>query len=499
MFVRALTQSSRFFLARIFARLLVVGALLTVAGLVDVVEAQATDLTWGGLYRVEGVKIKNPELSGADSNKAYLLQHLVLAPKIVAADGLTIFGRFDILNDSSFGIDGNGRIQSVAGDVIGNGPGTVAPGTQGTNTNDSNAFARTQRAGMLAVTSLYVSWAQEFGQLVAGRVPFHYGLGTAYNSGSGLFDHYIDTKDMVGYKVILGNMSLFPMLAKVSEGQLGEEDDVNDYIFQFMYENPDTELALGILYQMRIGTFAGNDSPATIGGTGARNDGFRHTLVALYSTQKVGDFTIGLEADLLSGDTGMRTTTGQGVSLNAFGIAGQVKWAPAESKLNGLLRVGIASGDDPGTNDSYEGFIVNRNYDVGMLMFNHPLGQADFLRTGMIRNTAASVRNEIDSEGISNAFYVAPSLQYQWKDNFSFGGTFVYGMLNKEPLAAGSNTSTNLGYEVDVNLTYKPYERLTWITEAGFLFPGDAWKGGGAQVFENKMAYGVVTKAAIAF
>lgn len=492
-----------------FSRLLIGGTLAAVTGLASITltdKANAADLTWGGLYRVEGNFIENPELSGAKSNKAYLLHHLVLSPKIVAADGLTIFSRFDVLNDAGFGVGPTGRIYSVAGDVIGNGPGS-GPGIATTGT-ESNAFATTQQASTVAVTSLYASWVHEFGQLVVGRTPFHFGLGAAYNAGNGLFDHYIDTKDVVGYRVILGNLSFFPMIGKVSEGNLGEEDDVNDYIIQLMYENPETELALGILYQRRIGTHAGNDAPINgdpttggpIGGPGATYaDGFNQSLIGLFSTQKLGDFRIGVEADLISGDTGV-STAGVGTSLNGFGVAAELGWEPQDSKWSAQFKAGMASGDDPGTADTYEGFVFNRNYDVALLMFNHPLGQADFLRSGLVRNTGASappVRNQIDTEAISNAIYLAPSVQYQWKENMSYGGSFIYGILNKDPIA-GSGTASDLGYEIDLNFTYKPYERLTWITQMGFLLPGDAWKGG-SNNFDTDMAYGITTKAAISF
>lgn len=481
-------------------------------------KAHAADVTWGGTYRVEAVKVSNPELSSAKSNKAYLLHHLVLAPKIVAADGLTIYSRFDIFNNPNFGIDGNGRVYSVAGDTLGSGPGNATPGTA-TNNNDSNPLSRTQRAGMIAVTSLYLSWAQEFGQLVVGRTPVEFGLGTAFNAGNGLFDHYIDTKDIVGYKLVFGNLSFFPMIGKVNEGQIGEEDDVNDYVLHVQYDNPESDLSIGAIYQMRTSTFAGNDLPTSatsstdIGGTpngsggftpATRFDGSRSTLLGVFAKRATGDFKIGVEADMLSGDTGLRTSGGRGVGLNAFGIAGEIGWKPADHKLSGGLKAGFATGDDPGTADTYEGFSFSKNYDVALLMFNHPLGQRDFLRTNAVGSSvkdsttgATTVRNQIDSEAISNAIYLAPNLQYQWKETLSVGGTVVYGILNKDPLAGG-NTDKDLGFELDLNVTWKPYSRLTWITEAGALMPGSAWKGGSLGL-ENTFAYGLMTKAAISF
>jgi hypothetical protein len=462
----------------------------------------AADLTWGGTYRIEADRIANPDLSSANNTKTYMLHHLVLMPKIVAGDGLTIHSRLDILNNPGFGIENDGTVDSVAGDVIGNGPGRGVGATN--NTTDSNAAGNTQRAGTVAVTALYASWVQEFGQLIVGRVPFQFGLGTAFSAGNGMFDHYIDTKDMVAYKIVFGNLSIMPILGKVNEGNVGQEDDVNDYAIEAMYENPETDLQLGVLYQIRVTSYGGNDAPTlAYGGPGAtRADSGKSTLIALFAKEKAGDFKIGVEADLLSGDTGIHTAAGNGVSVNAYGIAGEIGYKPENSKTSGMFKLGIATGDDPGSTESYEGYQFNRNYDVALLMFNHPLGQRDFLRTGLVRNTsgtgAGAVSNQIDTEAISNAIYFAPSFQVQAKETLSYGGTFVYALLNKDPIGAGSGTSNNLGWEVDLNLTYKPMERLTWITEAGFLSPGDAWKAGTAGL-ETKFAYGLTTKAAINF
>jgi hypothetical protein len=463
--------------------------------------AQAADITWGGEYRVEAVKIKNSELTNS-LNKGYLLHHLVLTPKIVAADGLTVYSRFDILNNSIFGQN------NQAGEVFGKGPhddGT--PATPG----QSNSYGRTEASGTLAITELYLSWVQEFGQLVVGRMPLQFGLGTAYNAGNGPFDKYLDTRDLVGYKIVMGNLFVFPMVGKMSQGRLGQEDDVNDYMVHLQYENPESESAAGVFYRVRTAVGHGNDAPVSatddsaIGGAGATAvGGQKLTQWSLFGTQKFADFKLGLEANIVSGQAGVQTSAANGsasVNLNAFSIAAELNWQPKNSKLDGVLKAGIASGDDPSTADKYEGFIFSRNYDVALLMFNHPLGQANLLRTGVIRDVSGSgaglPSNQIDTEAISNAVYFAPSLQYHWRENMSFAGTFVYGILNESPVA-NQTISKSLGEEVDLSFTYKPYERLTWLTEMGMLFPGAAWKAG-LNNFATGFAYGVTTRAAISF
>jgi len=313
-----------------------------------------------------------------------------------------------------------------------------------------------------------------------------------------------------------------PMKAKVSEGALNTMNDVDDYMIHLQYENPETELTLGFLYDLHVVT--GNDSPIAnqspaspsgndyLGGPGATRTGdFKNTLMSFYFTQKPASMIrTSAEVDLATGDTGIQTAALAGTSLNSYGIAFELQWIPQPevTKWSGLLQLGMASGDDPGTTNVDEGYQFNRNYHVAQLLFRHPLGQADFLRTGMVRNTGLPASAQLDDEAISNALYFAPSLKYQFRENLAFGGSFIYARLNVDPFntpTVPGGTDPSLGYEVDLNVTYKPMERLTWITGLAGLLPGAAWRGSSNTsvqpngLFENKMAFGIESKAAISF
>lgn len=477
--------------------LVVVGLAAAVVG--STIPARAADLSWSGYYRVEGVRVHGPELNSVGRDKAYLLHHLVMAPKIVAADGLTIYGRFDVFNNSVYGEN------NQFGEFFGSGPrtafGTGDPGNgSSTNSGNSNVLSRSQKSGAIAITSLYAVWNQEFGSLVVGRVPVQFGLGLVHNAGNGVFDHWFESKDIVGYKIVLGNLFVMPMVGKISEGDVGYEDDVNDYMLQAQYDNPETDLSLGVFFEQRTATSAGNDAPITGPSTlgTAQPGGFRTQLWSIYTKQRMKDFTIGVEGDFLSGDTGVTFATGQNVSINSFGLAGELAYRPEDSKWSALLKAGYASGDDPGTQDVYEGFVFNRNYDVAFMLFNHPLGQYDVLRTGLVRNVGVPASSQPDTEGVSNTIYFAPSVDWKWHDNLSLNATFAYAMLSKEPLSNVGGVAKDLGYETDIGVTYKPYERLTWKTQLGFLIPGDAWRGG-SNGYENRVTYGIETKASISF
>ncbi len=459
--------------------------------------AQASDMSWAGTYRFEGLRMSNPELNSTERDKNYMLHHLILTPKMVAADGVTIYSRFDIFN---------GVTNSQVGDFFGQGPRDSTTANTAATAGNSNVLSQTQDDGMLAVTQLYLQWAQEFGSLVVGRAPLQFGLGVTHNAGNGAFDHWFDTRDMVGYKVTTGNLYIMPIIGKVNEGVLGHEDDVNDYILQVQYENPETELALGVMAEWRNATGPGSDAPSSganptggIGGTGSTTAGnYKHRLVSIYSTQRFGNFKFGIEAGLLTGDAGVQTLAAQSVRLNSYGVAAELGYAKEGGRWDAAVRFGMASGDNSGTDDSFEGYAFDRNYDVAFMMFNHPMGSGDALRSNVWTGRGATPASDLpDTESISNAMYVSPRYNRHMSEKSSWGAAFTWAQAN-EQASTTSTSGTDLGYELDLNYSYRPYERMLWSTDIGLLMPGDAWVAGvpGA---EAKFGYGIVTKAAISF
>ena len=466
--------------------------LMAVSGLF-LLKAEAADLDWTGVYRIEGYHIVNSEVSGDDREKDYGLHHLVLKPKIVAGDGITIYGRFDLFNSANASYT-----NSQMGQFFGSGIGAAA-----TSTNDSDAISGRQKSESLEITQLYITYVQEQGAFIAGRAPLHFGLGLTHNAGNGLFDHWFDSRDLVGYKMMIGNLYFLPMVAKVDEDDLNRSDDVTDYMIQIQYENPETDLEMGIFYQSRKANDSGNDAPMgtapgePFGGAAIGRKKLDLQTTNLYAVRDKERMRFGLEASIQGGKTGVQPAAGGNTSVSGFAVATEFEYRPENSKSRYGFKAGIASGDDPTTDDKYEGYLFDKNYDVAFLMFNHPLGQADFLRTGLAGSGAGTVPiNSADTETISNAIYFAPYVHYMWKQNWEVRTTLIAGFLNQDPIL-NVEVDKDLGYELDVELSYSPKEGVVWATELGLLFPGKVFEGGGS--FDAEFGYGLSTKAAISF
>ncbi len=466
----------------------------------------AGDIKWEGQYRFEGLRINNPGLDGGNS-KSYMLHHLTLKPQFTAFDGFTIHSRFDVLNNSQFP---NDQLGQTFGAGVNPTPGTLAAGGTnnlgaGTNSSNSNVLSRQQTAGLLAVNELYANWNHEFGVLTVGRAPMHFGLGIAFNGGFGVFDHWLSNRDLISYRLVMGNISVMPVIAKTYEGLVDQEDDINDYILQLNYENPETELDVGLIYQARRSTSGANsnDAPTAVIGNGStQTDNYEVNSYNFYVSQWVNAVKVSFELGFMNGNTGL-SKNGAEIKHDAMGGALKLSWLPEETHWGASFDLGYASGDDPGTENTFEGYIFDRNYDVAFLLFNHPMGAADFFRTAYLRNNATaapaaslSASQSFDTEAISNAVFASGAVHYRWAQKYDFQTRLTFAQLATDPLQA--NVDSNAGFELDLSLKYEPFKGFQWITRTGVFLPGAAFQGG-SNALPNDTAFGFETKAAITF
>lgn len=446
--------------------------------------AQAGDINWSGKYQLESQLIKNPGLTSDSNEYSFFNHHLVLNPHIIAADGITIHSRFDIFNNADYA-------NSQFGEFFG-----------GSGTSENTAATGEVAAETIAVTELYLSWTQQFGSLVAGRAPVQFGLGITHNAGNGEFDHWFDRKDLVGYKFVMGNMFFMPMYGKVKEGDAQNDDDIRDYMLQFGYENLDTDLEIGLFYQQRKANPGGNDLGAgaatdifNVSGTTDGTSSLNIKTYNLFVKKKNGPIHVGIEASMQDGDTGLVIAGGEKISLEAYAIAAEVAYKPEGSKWEWDVKLGTVSGDDPGSDATYEGYLVDRNYDVAMLLFNYQLGTGtDTIGNEKYINEITNNKTKVDVGQISNTLYLAPGFNWKWSDKWGMKGRFTYAQLAEE---RHNGQDKDLGMELDLSVYYRPFERFVVQMDTGYLMTGDAFKGSGN--LENDDAYGIITKAAISF
>ena len=256
------------------------------------------DMQWSGTYRFEGMLLDNPSLikNGGDA-KEYGLHHLVLKPKMIVADGFEVNARFDALNGAT---DQNVHPSNQIGSAFGD----------SSNNNDQYYSSSAGNAGadIIEITQAYLTYSHNFGALVVGRAPVHFGLGMSYDAGDDLFDHWYDTRDLVGFKVHFGNMYVFPMYAKLSEGAIGRKSsDAEDLRLQAEYNNSDSDIKLGFLFseiKAKQNSHDFSDQFGAFPSTYTRGKDLKVRSLNFYLKKELQNFNYGLEFSYVNGDTG---------------------------------------------------------------------------------------------------------------------------------------------------------------------------------------------------
>ncbi len=452
--------------------------------------AAAISIDWTGGYRVEYTSIDRPSLANSKQSKNYALNFLYLQPRIIGSDGINIVSRFDVMSNELPAYQ-----NSQLGAIIGQGLNDGSAGANGTNATSQN-----QNASTLRVSQLYLNVNHEYGSLLVGRAPVEFGLGITHNAGKGAFDHWMDTKEVLSYRFVVDNLSFAPMIARVAQDDFGG-GVMNDQIYIIDYNNTDAGARAGLFHQTRSAGPAYNDyAPTELPSGSARVSGMKTQTVNIYLERKWSAFEFKLEASFLTGDTGVETATAEKIKLDSYAVVAEGLFPAGDSSWEWSGKAGVVSGDNPDTQGTYEGYILDRNYDVGILLFNHRLGSGDILGTSPIHaNDAASglsLQNSADDEAITNAMFLAPSVKYAYDEKVDLKGTVIYAQLMNAKKFV--DMKKDLGLELDLELVYKPRERVTWSTGLGVLMPGAAWEGG-VNGFDNKTNFGLTTKAAITF
>lgn len=468
-------------------------AILSVAALLTSVTtstASAVSIDWKGTYRFEWTQVDRPSLGTPYGMKAYGLNYLSLSPKIIAADGINIISKFDVLANQDGSYAG-----TQMGQLWGQGWTTGAA-------HQNNVNSRNHQGTNLQVSQLYLNLNQEYGALVVGRAPIEFGLGMLYNAGNGPFDHWATTEDLVGYKFIVDNISFMPIFGRVYDADPSQGNDVQDMIFNLQYESKESGSLIGVMQKTRKAASGANDLPiagaGTLPGAASKSGEYNVQTVSFVFGREWEKFGLKLEAAFNSGNMGVLTAANEQIKTNGYGAAMELYFPRKDSKIGWDLRLGMATGDDPATANTYEGFQFHRNYDVAMLMFNHRLGREDFLSTNFIKDTGKDVSNSLDDEAISNAMYISPRMSYAWNERLDFNSSLTYAQLMTNPKAA-PGFSKDLGLEWDLELAYKPNERVQWLNTVGLLFPGKAFKNGTTSDYEAATTYGFSSKVAISF
>jgi hypothetical protein len=209
-------------------------------------------------------------------------------------------------------------------------------------------------------------------------------------------------------------------------------------------------------------------------------DVFGSTAVSLSQSTKID---MAIEAAVITGKTNRSTTrtSPRRLHIRSAGAVGEAMVGIADGKIRAGASGGYASGDGDPSDDSISDFTFDRNFGVGMVLFDEVMGAID-AQTHTLASNPATVGqppdgvDQVANEGaFRRAMYIQPRLESDPLDWLTLR-TAVVIAASTAPYAHPYYTSRNggvpvnqlneptsgysLGHEVDWSVELTPWQRF---------------------------------------
>jgi len=443
------------------AILLAVIGLLVGAGLPS--EADAVEFRLDGMYRLRANLFDSLSLERGEERdegvRSFIDQRLRLVPQLRINSGVHVFADIDLLDALAFGANPAGADPSVL----------VAIGQQqadGSLFNEPSAMTGGALPGEDYQDSLFVrrAWVEVYTPYVdlkIGRMGSHWGLGILANDGSCDTCDYGDIVD----RIMISTSMIDPVRISVAvdtraEGFINKDDDTHSFLVQG-----------GLLHEVyKVGGY--------VRWTRQPSNKFNLLHGDIWGSAKLGPVKVELEGLI---NWGSAETTDIGVEdLKILSGGGALEATLAVSPWEAGLSLGVATGDKDPTDNAWHTLRFDRDYDVGLLMFEHPLpqfqvGDAANVADGPLGNVDASLA--VTSEGVSNAFYLRPRFHVDLLENLRAGVS----LTTAWPVVPAGLGHTDedprnfYGVEIDGAVTFVLHNAFELRAAAAAFFPGNVY------------------------
>ncbi|MCB9665054.1 MAG: porin [Alphaproteobacteria bacterium] len=294
--------------------------------------------------------------------------------------------------------------------------------------------------------TLWRAWAEVhtgIGTFRVGRQPLHWGMGIWQNDGlgiapMGLVKHYGDTADRVSWEHLIQDVWVRLAFDLHTAGLVNDTDTTYAVNVAGAYRSE--RIFGGLQFQYRRSNAI--DSQFDLFTFDAALD-LRFGIVRI-ETEAV--FQLG-NGDLAGGLN----------DVDLFAAGGAFDASLELDKLQIHAEVGWATGDDDPNDDRIRTFAFDRDYNVGIFLFEQPMpvlrsdvpGQA---RDGSIVQVG---------DAVSNAVYFRPRISYEAIQGLHLDAQFLAGLnARASDEAINEGRGGPLGYEIDVGLRYDGLDHL---------------------------------------
>ncbi|MDA8125029.1 MAG: porin [Deltaproteobacteria bacterium] len=432
--------------------------------------ASAADVKVSGSYNLQGGYDSNPELRDTDKySKTAFYNAIRIMPVFQVAEGLTFTMRFDaqekVWGDSAW----RGQTAGTNDDVMSSRPQTAAGGTPKIQENIEIEYG-------------FVSFNTAVGKFDVGYMNAD-GWGTAFFNQS-------NPRPRIQLTKVFGPLSVLGVYEKRYENVTSAayaanhatDADYDTYALAAIYKWKAGQAGLMYKYWLNNqGRLAANPFSSRI------------HQVAPYAIAKFGPVDVEAEVMYFFGKTRDLEAPAAGVvnqdadTLNA-GIKATYNLGPAYFGA----QYAYASGNNP--NDATKNKQLNGlgiGYDPTLIIgggLRQDIGYDNYL--GGVNGTTAIQKTK------QNLVFYNAFGGYNVTPKLNVAGSVTYAHVASKP---NGYQSSNVGIEVDLGVTYKIYDNLSYLVQGGYLFAGDYWKGANNANAKYGDEYVVINKLTLNF
>lgn len=446
--------------------------------------AHALPIDWHGVFGVDTTLIDNfrfieqtgqitsnttnagtqeIELAAGDqANASFQTYVFRLNPEIIINDTASFYAEI------TSGYGRGGRLGDASGRRQGEENGNTLYYYNSVNSNDDESDLR--------MNQFYIELYSDAATYRVGRFSSHWGLGAVVHGGENPWDRHLFVRDGIELQFKIGNFDIRPYVAKISnEDTLTRASKTREWGFSLLYDNPVKDVAFGLLYAKKEDKAQAGFSTSDIDDDGSDTP-LNETdvkLTDIYVKKTWGDFSVAVEAALLTGTLGDVYENGGNVKYKAKAFIFETDYKLNQSwKLKGLA--GIVTGDS-GNDSSYEAMYLNPNYQIANLLFRY--------NQAAVSNPNSSY---IYDSYIHNTTYLKLMAEYitgNWDWKFSLiraiakeaanAGEQAYNHSTNKVFDSVAGQSDDMGTEVDIDVNYRWNKEVNVQAGFGYLMAGD--------------------------
>ncbi len=299
-------------------------------------------------------------LRNGDCDASFQTYTFRLNPNIIINDGVTLKGELS------------------TGHIRGNFAGSDSANNQDGSANNSYFFTTPSQRSALNINQMYMEMYADTALIKIGRMSRHFGMGLVFDNGSDPWDRFLTMYDGIEAEMKIGNFSVIPHYAKISNYNDGAENareasgalDVRELGLIAKYDNKNSDLVASVLYAKR----SSERQSSLYNSNSAAADKLERgktevTVIEPYVAKRWSKLRVSAEGSLQSGDYGNIYGPNESSKLSA-----QAYVAEAKYDLNPKWDIGLLAGQisgDKGETSKFEATYLHPNFHVADLMFRY--------------------------------------------------------------------------------------------------------------------------------